>query len=128
MFSLQQFWFKFLLCFLVHRLFFNKIFRSNDELILEAYSKPFLSSSEHFLQNRFSQTFCKIHRKKLVLEFFSVKLQALACNFIKKRLQHRYFLVNFAKFLRVTFLQKSYKRLLLAIIFWIQDIRYRFKS
>ena len=28
----------------------------------------------------------------------------LACNFIKKRLKHRYFLVNIAKYLRTAFL------------------------
>ena len=36
-----------------------------------------------------------------------------ACNFIRKRLWHRYFPVNFAKFLRTHFLQKTSGRLLL---------------
>ena len=30
-----------------------------------------------------------------------------ACNFIKKRLQHRFFLINIAKFLRTVFLQNT---------------------
>ena len=36
-----------------------------------------------------------------------------ACNFIKKRIQYRYFPVNFAKFLRTPFLQNTSSRLLL---------------
>ena len=36
-----------------------------------------------------------------------------ACNFIKKRLQHRCFLVNFTKFVRTPILQNIWKRLLL---------------
>ena len=35
---------------------------------------------------------------------FLIKLQPKACNVIKKRLQHRYFHVNVAKFLRTAFL------------------------
>ena len=36
---------------------------------------------------------------------FLIKLQPFkACNFIKKRLQHKCFLVNIAKFLRTAFL------------------------
>ena len=38
-----------------------------------------------------------------------------ACNFIKKRHWHRCFPVNFAKFLRTPFLQKTSGRLLLKI-------------
>ena len=37
-----------------------------------------------------------------------------ACNFIKKRLQHRCFPVKFAKFLRTHFLKNSCERLLLS--------------
>ena len=36
---------------------------------------------------------------------FLIKLKAEACNFVKKRLWHRYFPVHFAKFLRKPFLQ-----------------------
>ena len=35
------------------------------------------------------------------------------CNFIKKKLQHRYFQVNFAKLLKTLFLQNKTGRLLL---------------
>ena len=38
---------------------------------------------------------------------FLIKLQAKACNLIKKRLQQRSFLVNFKKFLRTPFLQNT---------------------
>ena len=38
---------------------------------------------------------------------FLIKLQAKACNLIKKGLQQRYFLVNFKKFLRTPFLQNT---------------------
>ena len=36
---------------------------------------------------------------------FLIKLQASSCNFIKKRLWHRSFPVNFANFLKTSFLQ-----------------------
>ena len=41
-----------------------------------------------------------------------------ACNFIKKRLWHRGFPVNFGKFLRTPFLQSTFWRLLLSVCFW----------
>ena len=45
---------------------------------------------------------------------FLYKIAGLkACNFIKKRLQHRYFSVNIAKFLRITILKNICERLLL---------------
>ena len=45
--------------------------------------------------------FCKFHRKTLVLESLCSKVTALKPrNFIKKRLQHRRFLVKIVKFLR----------------------------
>ena len=43
--------------------------------------------------------------KHLCWSLFLMKLQA--CNFIKKRLQQRYFPVNFAKFLRTHFLENT---------------------
>ena len=43
--------------------------------------------------------------KHLCWSLFSVKLKAF--NFIKKKLQHNYFPVNFAKFLRATFLHNT---------------------
>ena len=44
---------------------------------------------------------------------FLIKLQAEACNFVKNRLWHRCFLVNFAKFLRTPFLTEHLRWLLL---------------
>ena len=40
--------------------------------------------------------------------FFNKVAGLQACNFIKKWLQHKCFSMNFAKFLRTTFLQKIY--------------------
>ena len=42
---------------------------------------------------------------------FLIRLQAQASNFIKKRLQHRCFPVNIAKFLRTTILRKTFVNL-----------------
>ena len=56
---------------------------------------------------RSSQKFRKIHRKHLHQSLFLSKVAGLrskACIFIKKRLWHRYFHINFAKFLRTPFL------------------------
>ena len=54
------------------------------------------------------------HRKRPVLGSFFIKVTGLnACNFIKKRLRHRYFLVNIAKYLRTPNLKKILERLLL---------------
>ena len=55
-------------------------------------------------QNRCSQKFLNIHRKTPVLEFF------------KKRLQHRCFPVNIAKFLRTVFLMEHLRWQLLNIL------------
>ena len=53
--------------------------------------------------------FCKIHRKIPVPE-------SQTCNFIKKRLWHRCFPVNFAKFLWTTFLKNTSGRLFVLLI------------
>ena len=51
---------------------------------------------------------CNIHRKTPVLESLFSKVASLeACNFIKKRLQHRCFPVNIAKFLRKFYLKNT---------------------
>ena len=48
-----------------------------------------------------SQTFCNIYKKTFVLEsLFNIVAALRACNFIKKRLQHRRLPVNMAKYLR----------------------------
>ena len=54
----------------------------------------------------------QIHRKKNCIEVsFSSNCRPLACNFVKKRLQHKCFLVNFAKILRTSSLQNTSGRL-----------------
>ena len=53
-------------------------------------------------------------RKHLCWSLFFNKVTGLRyCNFIKKRLQHWFFSVNFAKFLTIPFLQNASGRLLL---------------
>ena len=65
-------------------------------------------------QNRCSYEFRNIHRKTTVLESLLNKVVDLTdCNFIKKRLQHWCFPVNFAKFLRKAFFTKHFWWLLL---------------
>ena len=55
-----------------------------------------------------------IHRKTFVLESLFNKVTGLmACNLIKKRLQHRCFSVSIAKFLRTHFCKKHLRWLLL---------------
>ena len=59
-------------------------------------------------QVRCSEKFCKFDRETSALESLFNKAAGLkACNSIKKRLQHSYFPVKFAKCLRTPFLQKS---------------------
>ena len=73
----------------------------------------------HFIYFSFRSSHKRFSVKKGVLKSFenSAILQLLeACNFIKKRLWHRCFPVNFAIFLRTCFLQKTSRRLLLASI------------
>ena len=55
---------------------------------------------------------CKFYRKTPASESIFNKVAALkACNFIKKRLQHRCFPVKFAKFLRTPTLKNICERL-----------------
>ena len=55
--------------------------------------------------------------QKQPLESFYKKDGLQACNFIKKRLHHRYFPVNIAKFLRTSILKNTCEWLLLEIVF-----------
>ena len=65
------------------------------------------------LKNFSKQVFLNIHRKIPVLESFFNKVGSLeSCNLLKKRLQHRCFLVNIAKFLRTTISIKHLRWLL----------------
>ena len=54
--------------------------------------------------------------KHLCWSLFLIKLQT--CNFIKKRLQHRYFPVKFAKFLTTSILKNICEWLLLNFAYW----------
>ena len=69
-------------------------------------------SFANIIQNRCN--FTTFTGKQLSLESPFNKVAGLkACNFIKKRLQHRCFLVKFAKFLRTLFFTKHLCQLLL---------------
>ena len=74
------------------------------------YTKYFKRQKQPFaddLQNRCSKRFCNIHRKTPVLESLFNNVPGLkVCNFIRKRLHHRCFLVvNIAKFLGTAFIE-----------------------
>ena len=63
--------------------------------------------------------FSNIYRKTAMLESLFYKVAGLkAYIFIKKRLQHRCFAVNIAKFLRTPILKNVCKRLLLILNWW----------
>ena len=51
--------------------------------------------------------------------FFNKNVVLQACNFIKKKLQHRCFLENTAKFLRAAILKNICERLLLRFFFFM---------
>ena len=53
------------------------------------------------------KNFAKFTGKHLCKSLFLIKLPAAPATLFKKRLWHRYFPVNFAKFLRTPFLQKN---------------------
>ena len=53
------------------------------------------------------ETFTDFTGKHLCWSLFLIKLQAYACNFIKRRIQNKCFPVKFAKFLKTPFLQNS---------------------
>ena len=69
-----------------------------------------------FFEKRVSYKLLKIHRKAPVPEFFFNKIAGLrAATLLKKKLWHRCFPVNSAKFLRTPFLQNTFGRLLLIL-------------
>ena len=67
------------------------------------------------IKNTVLKNFATFTEKDLCWSLFLLKFAVLpqACNFIKKRLQHRSFLVNIAKFLRTTILKNICDQLLL---------------
>ena len=68
------------------------------------------------IQNKKPLRIRKVHMKTTVsASLFNKCVDLKACNFIKKRIQHRYFPVIFAKFLRTTFLIEHIQWLLLEI-------------
>ena len=79
----------------------------------------FLFITEHLsdvLRNRSCQKFCNIHRKTPVLESLFNKVPGLkVCNFIKTKLQHRYFPVKFAKSLTTPTLKNICERLVFPV-------------
>ena len=75
------------------------------------------SRLQMFFKIRVVKNFAIFGGKDLCWSYFKV-LDPEAYNFIKKRLQHRCFLVNIAKFLRAPILKKICERLLLQV--WIQ--------
>ena len=73
---------------------------TSQRFVRKVTEKPVLD----ILHHRCSWRFCKIHRTAPVLESLFNKVSGRqTCNFLKKRLQHRCFPVNFAKFLRTLF-------------------------
>ena len=79
----------------------NKLFRSRH---------PEVFSKKCVLEN-----FAKNNRKTLVPEYFLIKFQAQACNFIKKQPLVQVFSCGFCKIFKNTFLLNTSGRLLLAI-------------
>ena len=61
------------------------------------------------------------------VSFFNKVVGLKACNFIKKRLQHRCFPVIIANFLRTAFLKNNCERLLLYIIIFFLTLTLRKK-
>ena len=62
---------------------------------------------------------CSIKEAVLIMFAIFTEKRLQACNFIKKRLQHRYFPVSIANFLRTSILNNIYDRLLLNLLNWI---------
>ena len=80
----------------------------------KTFSLNFKSSrSQMFFKIDVLRKFRNIHRNTHVLELlFSIVAELEACNCIKKRLQHRCFLVNIAKIFRTPILKNICEQLL----------------
>ena len=89
-----------------------------DTNVIKSFETPFktrVKPQKEPLELFFYKKLCKLQRKTPVLKsLFNRIVVLLACNFIKKRLQPRCFLVEiFAKFLRTPILKNIWERLLL---------------
>ena len=86
--------------------------RKLQQQILHGISRS--SRPELFRRKAALKSYVEFTRKHPCWSFFLIKMQdGDAWNFIKKRLQHRYFPVKFAKFLRTPILKSICERLLL---------------
>ena len=73
------------------------------------------------MKNGVVKNFGKFTEKYIVPESFFNKVAALRpATLLKRRLWHRYFSVNFPKFLRTPFLQKTSGRLLLKNLLFLE--------
>ena len=72
---------------------------------------------------RCSYDFRIIHKKAHGWSLFLMKLQLEACNFIKKKLQHRCFSINIAKFIRTHILKNLCEQLLRFIIVFYNHLQ-----
>ena len=89
----------------------NDFLHSYFQQVLKEIKKQ---ASEMFYKESYSKKFCNIHRNTPVSESLFNKVVGLqACNFIKRRLQHKCFSVNIGKFLRPPIVKNTCERLLL---------------
>ena len=115
--------------FLFFHVFFIFVIFSQVTWLQHTMSKMMFSHSEQNWRNVYRSShlqmffkigvlkICILHRKTLQLESLFKKVAKLRpCNIIKKRLQHRYFPVSFAKFLRTPLFTEHLQWLLLVII------------
>ena len=80
---------------------YSKLFSWNNLLRLSEAATGCILLKHVFLNVFLLFLFCKFHRKTPVLESVFNKVAGLqACDFTKKRLQHKCFPVKFAKFLK----------------------------
>ena len=91
--------------FFCHFVFRTDFFKCFKELTLKRQKWRFAN----VLQNMCSLKFCNIHKKRPALESLFNEVEGLwPCKLIKKRLQHRCFPANIAKFLKAAFLQDTF--------------------
>ena len=99
-----------------HKCFSSILYKSKKQLF-EGQKQP----PEVFYKKRCSLKFRKIHRKTPVPEsLFNKVAGPIPATLLKKRFRHRSFPVNFMKFLRTTFLQKTSGRMLLEGVYLLK--------